>query len=131
MSFYRDYDWGPDDIPPEALTRPTTAAVLMKTGYVRKLPNGKIDPCDLLVCDSDYPPGARRRGVEAEIVYHVLVTAQGQPKSCRISMPTSAEDLNKATCAVVMARARFTPARDSSGADRSSVYSGIMRWTLK
>jgi TonB family protein len=124
-------DWSaPDDVSREAAAPPAIAAAIVPTGYVRTLPDGRADPCSTLVCESDYPPRARRTESEGAIIYHALVTAEGLPKSCWVSQPTTVEDLDKATCQIILTRARFTPARDEAGRARAAVYSGRMRWTL-
>lgn len=125
------FDWTvPAGLTAEAASKPATAATLVQTGYVRKLPNGKIDPCDTIMCSDDYPPAALRREITGVVIYNVLVTADGRPLSCWLTEPSNSSDLNEATCRLILNRARFNPALDEEGEARTAIYSGRMRWTL-
>lgn len=56
-----------------------------------------------------YPPAARRRGIEGEVVRRVLVSAEGRPQAVEIARSSGSDLLDEATRETI-ARWRFRPA---------------------
>jgi TonB family protein len=79
---------------------------------------------------SDYPAAAMRRGSEGKVMYRVEVGPDGRATACEIAAGTADEDLNKVTCDLVLARARFQPARDAEGRPLPSQYKGGVSWKI-
>ena len=59
-----------------------------------------------------------------------LIAASGRVESCTITGSSGHPELDRATCELVARRARFDPAKDSSGAKVSGTYTSSVRWQL-
>ena len=63
----------------------------------------------------DYPVDAQRNGEEGTVQAQLTIDSQGRVSSCAILHSSGYASLDKATCNILRARARFTPARDVNG----------------
>lgn len=63
----------------------------------------------------DYPPAARRRGLEGTVLVRVLVSTEGVPDQTRVVGPSGIDELDQAAVIAVQ-RWRFAPAREGSTA---------------
>ena len=79
---------------------------------------------------SDYPPLARRRGVEGLVSYRLDVDAAGTVTGCSVTLSSGQASLDQPTCDLLRQRSRFKPARDASGKAVGASYSGRVRWRL-
>ncbi len=77
---------------------------------------------------SDYPPEAWKAGSEGLVAYRLTVNAEGSPTSCEIVQSAGDAALDAASCAVVMERAKFDPARDEGGNPIEGVYEDSHNW---
>lgn len=64
---------------------------------------------------SDYPKGAYRRHASGIVFVRLTVGADGRVSNCAIDESSGHADLDAATCALVMKRYLYRPARDSKG----------------
>jgi len=79
----------------------------------------------------DYPPEAFKNGWEGDVGVRVHIGTDGKPHSCRILHSSGYPVLDVQTCAIVLGRARFTPARDSSGnAVEDDFVVPTVRWAI-
>lgn len=78
----------------------------------------------------DYPARPLRDGVEGVAGYRLIVGSGGRVSSCEITQSTGNRTLDRATCRLLMDRARFEPATDSSGTRVMGQYSGKVRWEI-
>ena len=78
---------------------------------------------------SDYPSPDIRAGHAGTVYYTLKVAANGQPSDCLVSGSSGYPGLDSTTCALLINRARFTPAIDTAGNPVVGSYSGKMRWT--
>ena len=83
-----------------------------------------------LVSPGDYPADALRNGEQGTVIFALKIGIDGLPKQCLIVQSSKSESLDRATCAVMMKRARFKPARDSHGVAVEDVYQGQLNWRL-
>jgi protein TonB len=79
---------------------------------------------------NDYPSAALREGREGTASYTIVVNESGRAESCKITKSSGWADLDEATCAVVMRRARFTPATDAQGKPTKGEYSNRVAWRI-
>lgn len=86
---------------------------------------------DSFVVREGYPSRALREGREGTAWFTVDVTVDGRAENCMITQSTGSEDLDQATCANVIQRARFNPALDASGKPMRGRYSGKMAWKIR
>lgn len=82
------------------------------------------------VTGKDYPPDAKRAGLEGTVGFALDVGADGIPSRCTVTRSSNAPVLDAATCQLLMARARFTGAVNQAGALAASTYSATIRWAL-
>ena len=78
----------------------------------------------------DYPHAAVVGLMEGRTFYQVRVSSAGRPIACSITRSSGFVILDAQTCAVVLRRAMFNPARDADGAAVDGDYVGIMRWQI-
>lgn len=82
------------------------------------------------VTGRDYPPAAFKRREQGVARFVLSIDASGKPSGCVIMASTGSNDLDVATCSLVMRRAEFLPARDEFDRVMSGSYSGAVRWIL-
>lgn len=79
---------------------------------------------------ANYPFNAKGRGDEGRVQYRVAIDAAGVVTGCTIVTPAAAATLNQPTCDLILAKARFTPARDLRGRAIASTYTRAVNWML-
>nr|WP_257214906.1 energy transducer TonB [Sphingomonas sp. R-74633] len=82
------------------------------------------------ITDDDYPGTALGRDEYGKVQFALGVDATGKTVDCRVVWTSGFLDLDQQTCAVLLGRARFKPARDASGNAIRSIYSGTFSWKL-
>jgi len=88
-----------------------------------------IEPTSWFAADN-YPAEALRKRQSGYVRYSVEVDAMGHPVSCAITMSSNAPSLDAMTCELVMKKARFLPAFDSTKQAVASRYEGKTQWVL-
>jgi hypothetical protein len=58
----------------------------------------------------------------------VMIDNSGRPFHCRVSQTSGVKKLDDLACSSMLARAKFTPAQDASGAKLFGSYSGKVTW---
>jgi outer membrane biosynthesis protein TonB len=82
------------------------------------------------VTNGDYPPGAVRNEQYGTLHFTLTVDITGTPDSCHITWTTGFVELDQYSCALLLKRARFNPARDAKGKPVRATYSSKFRWEL-
>ncbi|MFM5918229.1 MAG: energy transducer TonB [Novosphingobium sp.] len=82
------------------------------------------------VTTNDYPTAGLRGEHEGSTRYRLTVDAAGKPTGCTVTGSSGFADLDSATCATLMRRAKFTPATDETGARVAGSYAGTVTWRL-
>ena len=80
--------------------------------------------------NDDYPEASYRRGAEGTVHFSLEIDVSGAPSRCNIEYSSGDADLDRATCDILMSRARFRPARDSNGHPAPDRVSSRVRWVL-
>lgn len=109
-------DFGPPDPRPTAAFDPISAAP-------RGNPGGWIT-------DNDYRASWINRGYTGVAGFALNIDAGGRVSDCRITSSTGHSALDEATCRLLERRARFTPAKDSSGANVAGTYRSSVNWKI-
>ena len=78
----------------------------------------------------DYPPSALRNQEQGVTGFRLEVGTDGRATSCSITKSSGSSTLDDATCRLVPRRARFNPAKDSSGNAITDTYNGRIRWQI-
>jgi protein TonB len=82
------------------------------------------------VSDSDYPASAIRAEEQGLTVFKLDVGANGRVTNCTVTSSSGSSALDSATCRIMRSRARFTPAKDTSGNAVPDTTVGRIRWVL-
>jgi TonB family protein len=82
------------------------------------------------ISNADYPPAALRRRAQGFVGFRLSVDTAGVPTGCAISNSSQDRELDQATCDLLLARARFRPARDADGNAVAGSFASRVRWTI-
>jgi TonB family protein len=83
-----------------------------------------------IVTADDYPPDALDLNQEGSVGVLVRVDANGAVSDCVITASSGSAALDAQTCRLIWLRAKFTPARDRSGAPVASTYQQRINWRI-
>jgi protein TonB len=108
----------PPYIPPVAPSPPAPPPPPRK---VVSAQSAKGDLRTLFTAD-DYPAAAQSAGVEGSVQATLSIGPDGRVTGCNIVRSSGNNSLDSATCNILRRRAKFTPARDSSGNATSDSY---------
>lgn len=76
----------------------------------------------------DYPKSALRSHASGYTETETLISPDGKALHCRITRPSGVPDLDRATCSLIMRRARFAAARDATGKPSFGTIRKITSW---
>jgi TonB family protein len=65
---------------------------------------------------NDYPTDAMRAGEEGYVTVSFTIGTDGRMSECHVARSSGYADLDRIPCKVLPGRARFSPAKDASGA---------------
>jgi protein TonB len=82
------------------------------------------------VVASDYPSKAIRQKREGDVIFSLAVDNTGHPKNCSVTTSSGHADIDRATCAALMKRAHFIPAKNYEGEPIDAVFEHIIKWRL-
>ena len=82
------------------------------------------------VSDADYPTSAVRAEEQGTTRFRLAVGPDGRVAGCTVTGSSGSSALDQATCRIMKARARFTPARDGSGKATGDTVANAIRWVL-
>ena len=94
---------------------------------LRALPRGDIAR---FVTNDDYPMSALREGHEGTVVVRLTVDAQGKVTNCGPVVSSGDRALDLQTCAILVERARLTPAVGANGAAVSADVVSAITWNI-
>lgn len=78
----------------------------------------------------DYPAAALRGNDQGTTGFRLTIGPNGRVADCQVTSSSGSAALDQATCRILRSRARYTPARDSSGNPTSGNDSGRVTWRL-
>ncbi len=80
----------------------------------------------------DYPAEAVRNRWEGTVVADLVIDQRGTPKSCSIVQSSGHKLLDDTTCALLIERAKFKPAKDKWGKPiEDKVRTPTVEWRLR
>lgn len=82
------------------------------------------------ITDSDYPASALASRESGSVRVRYAVDAEGKPKDCAVIMSSGWSDLDRTTCALLMSRGRFRPAKDAEGNPALSLRTDAVSWII-
>ncbi|MCY7340151.1 MAG: energy transducer TonB [Sphingomonas bacterium] len=83
-----------------------------------------------LFSSDDYPPGALRNEEQGTTAVSLAISADGRVSGCNVTSSSGSTALDTTTCSILKRRARFTPARDTSGTATTGTSSARIKWVL-
>jgi protein TonB len=84
-----------------------------------------------LFSNDDYPSAAIRAEEQGTARARLTIGANGRVADCSITQSSGSSSLDSTTCRILRSRARFTPAKDSTGAAVTDTYNTPpIRWVL-
>ena len=95
------------------------AAAAAAQGGIRA---GPAATCARLFSSDDYPASAQSAGAEGSAQAQLTIGPDGRVVGCSLVRSTGNGALDSATCNILRRRAKFTPARDSSGNATTDTY---------
>jgi periplasmic protein TonB len=82
------------------------------------------------VSDEDYPAAAIRAEEQGTTRFRLSVGPDGRVTNCTVTSSSGSSSLDATTCRLMQRRARFSPARDSTGAATSDTVNSAIKWVL-
>ena len=79
---------------------------------------------------TDYPPAARRAGIEGSVGVRFTVETNGSVSDCKVTRSSGHAELDAATCRLIERRFRYEPARDAGGRPVPEAVSRTFDWLL-
>jgi periplasmic protein TonB len=83
------------------------------------------------ISNDDYPASALRAEEEGATAFRLTVGPNGRVTGCQVTSSSGSSALDSATCRLLTARARFTPARDSTGSPTTGSATGRIVWRIQ
>ena len=81
--------------------------------------------------ESDYPSSALDNEEQGTVSVSLNIGPNGRVSNCSVTGSSGSRTLDSATCRVLSSRAKFTPARDSSGNPTSGTFRQRITWRLE
>jgi TonB family protein len=78
----------------------------------------------------DYPPTALARGAQGTVGFRLEIGADGVVTRCTITRSSTNAALDSATCAILLGRVRYEPARNAAGRAVPGEDAGRVTWRL-
>lgn len=82
------------------------------------------------ITSDDYPSLSLRLEEEGIAEFRIYVGHDGRVSRCEITESSGSALLDEQTCAALIFRARFVPARDAQGNTVKGTYSSAVRWQI-
>jgi TonB family protein len=82
------------------------------------------------VHSGDYPAAMLNVGKQALVSFRLSIDAQGTPTACEVQRSYNDKKFDELTCALIVRRARFSPALDAKGQPVPSYYLNTVRWIM-
>ena len=79
----------------------------------------------------DYPPTARREGVQGQTHFQMTIAPTGRVTDCIVLRTSGSAALDNTTCRILISRARYTAARDVAGQPTADTDRGSFVWLLR
>jgi TonB family protein len=114
--------------PPGAPPPPPPPRRLGKGGKAR--PARGLAPLPQLFSSDDYPAAALRAEEEGAVGFRLDIGKDGRVAGCTVTGSSGSSALDSTTCALLTARARFSPALDRKGRPVADSFSGRIVWRI-
>ena len=96
---------------------------------INKAAGAKGDPAQWVSTD-DYPPSSLRSQEEGTSAIAWDINTQGRVENCRVTSSSGSSALDRAACAAITRRGRYSPALDQAGNPIRSSSSRRVTWRM-
>ncbi len=127
---YEPLPLGPTVILPSPSPLPSLRAIPKPTPTFDPIPVKVANDPGSWISTADYRPSWVRRDWAGRVGFVLSLDANGKVRDCRVTTSSGHAQMDAATCRLVQQRARFTAARDSSGAKVAGDYRNSVVWRL-
>jgi hypothetical protein len=79
----------------------------------------------------DFPINVMSKGASADVHLRLMIDASGNPSECHVQRATNAPELTQLVCQLMMKRARFKPAIDSTGKPVATYFIRSSVWLVE
>ena len=123
---------GPATLPERIIVPPPPAVeaappLLPQPGVSGPTPRGNPGSW---VTTPDYPSSELAQRVEGITAFRLAVDKEGGVADCMVTQSSGSTVLDATACALIKARAQFTPGRNEKGQTVAGFYSNRVRWVL-
>ena len=84
-----------------------------------------------LIRSSDYPQSALDNEEQGTVSVVLQIGTTGRVTGCSVSGSSGSRTLDNTTCRILTSRAKFSPAKDSSGNATSGTFRQRITWRLQ
>lgn len=98
---------------------------------VRREPQSVSGNLQGLFRESDYPSSSVENEEQGTVSVVLAIGPNGRVSNCSVASSSGSRSLDSATCRVLTSRAKFTPARDSTGNPTSGTFRQRITWRLE
>jgi periplasmic protein TonB len=116
-------------VPPELAPPFPPPGPLPPAPNIVRAPQPRASPASLVTPD-DYPASARARREQGRVEVTLTVGPNGRAVGCVVTRSSGSSALDSTTCAIMVRRARFTPAVDSNGQPAVGTLDQWLEWRL-
>ena len=121
----------PPPFVPTPVYRPAPPAPPAPPPVRRVEPQSVVGSLQGLIRDSDYPSSAIDNEEQGTVSVVLQIGTNGRVTSCSVASSSGSRALDSTTCRVLQSRAKFSPARDSSGNATTGSKSQRITWRLE
>lgn len=117
----------------QVAAKPASKSVAVKSseqGASSVTPAAPIGEPAQWITSDDYPADALRSGATGVVNFTLAIDETGKVTDCSVTETSGNQSLDDATCALMMARARFSPARDRAGQPVAWAFHRRVNWQL-
>jgi protein TonB len=93
-------------------------------------PKSVVGDLQGLISGDDYPSSAMDNNEQGVTHVSLTVGASGRVVGCSVSSSSGSRTLDQASCRLLTARARFSPAQDANGNPTTGTFSAKLTWRL-
>ncbi len=116
--------------PPPPMNQTAASAMLPPVQLGKSRPAVPIGNPGEWVTTQDYPSSELSRGVAGITGFILAIDNSGAVADCTVTVSSGSTVLDATACALVKARAHFTPALDANGQKTAGFYSNRVRWVV-
>lgn len=129
--FHQPITWKLEDEPDPALMAEPEELERLKGELPKPAKYAKLLNSTGLATGMDYPKDALEKDEEGRVKAWLLVGTDGRVERCGIDTSSGSAALDAQTCNLLLANARFQPARDRRGRPVRSIFYQRMNWRLQ